>query len=97
MKEFKGTKEMYAVEFAGFFYINDEPYYEGRNVLDFDEEEGVSEDKARANAKLISAAPDLLSALQNLLIVAKNYEVGNHSTSIHEAYEIAEKAINKAL
>ena len=59
--------------------------------------ENNSIEQMYANAKLISAAPDLLFALQNLLMVAKNYEVGNHSINIHDAYEIVEKAINKAI
>lgn len=34
MSEFKGTKgKFYAVEYTGFFAINDEPYYDGKNVL----------------------------------------------------------------
>lgn len=70
MEEFKGTKKVYAVEYAGTIFMNVEPYYEAFNALDA---EHVGEETAWANAKLYEAAPDLLEALQ---LVLKEVEWG---------------------
>ena len=48
--------------------------------------------EARANAKLIASAPDLLEALQNLVIAIESEKV-----ILAEEYENAIKAIKKAL
>lgn len=62
MNEFKGTKEKwYSVEFAGFINIQDGEFYEDKNILDF---EDVGSDIAKANALLISKAPEMLEMLK---------------------------------
>jgi hypothetical protein len=58
---FKGTKEWHAVEYAGFFRINNEPYYEGVDIFSL---EDLPEEEVKANVKLAEAAPDMLNALQ---------------------------------
>lgn len=56
--------EWNAVEYAGFWIIKTENYYDsGYDVLSCEE---VGEREAEANAKLIAAAPDLLEALQKI-------------------------------
>lgn len=61
MEEFKGTKKVYAVEYAGTIFMNEGPHYEDENVLDMSR---VGDEVAWANAKLYESAPDLLEALQ---------------------------------
>ena len=57
-------------------------------------------EEARANAKLISAAPDLLEALQNLMGIMDTpiaRRKSNGDSFYKEAIESAYSAINKAL
>lgn len=69
--DFKGTPgPWYAVEYSGFINLNNEPFYEGKNLLDAD---AVGYTEALANGHLAASAPKLLSglieareALQNL-------------------------------
>lgn len=48
--------EWHAVEFAGFWHILDQPYYEGGNVLDA---EHVGQVQAKQNAELAAMAPEM--------------------------------------
>lgn len=86
---FKGSKEIYAVEYAGFIRMNDSPYYEGKDCLDVEE---VGEDVARANASLFEAAPELLKALQ---AVKRWYDSGESRDTF--VINKTNKAIEKAL
>ena len=59
--ETKFTKgNLYPVEYAGRWDIQDGEFYGDDSVLDA---ESVGEETAEANAKLFAAAPDLLEAL----------------------------------
>lgn len=91
MKEFKGSREIHAVEYAGFIRLNDEPYYEGIDLLDFEE---VGEEVARANAKLYVASYDLLRLC---LLVHDSFGGGNVITFSDKDIEDFEEAIEKAL
>lgn len=93
MKEFKGTKKVYPVEYAGYIYMNDKPFYEGDNVLDLD---AFGEEVAWANAKLYEAAPELLEALIDILDAQTNPK--RSLASLNSAIlGKGKEAINKAL
>lgn len=66
-------------------------FYEGRTITD----------EAKANAKLIAAAPELLEALQTLVALKESKDkIGkdeNYIKSQPIAWENAKKAISKAL
>ena len=66
-------------------------FYEGRTITD----------EAKANAKLIAAAPKLLEALQNLVELKESKDKSgkgeNYLKSQPIAWENAKKAISKAL
>lgn len=79
---------MYAVEYAGFINLNDEPFYEGKNCLDF---EDVGENVAKANAKLIESAPELLCVLQDTLSAIDQFTRGDIG-----AQEYFEDEVNQA-
>jgi hypothetical protein len=79
----------FAVEFAGFWQIQDGPYYENTNILDEDK----SPD-AKANAKLAAMAPELLAALNiaKALFVAQGIKTtdrigGEQLTAINRVLE----------
>lgn len=96
MKEFKGTKEVFAVEYAGTIFMNEAPYYESYNVLDM---EHVGEEVALANAKLYEAAPDLLEALELVteqLTIFSDMDVTNKE-AVKYSLKKSKQAINKAL
>ncbi len=59
---FKGTPgEHHAVEYAGYWHIQDEPFYDaGGSLLDA---EYVGPEQAKANARLYAYAPELLKCL----------------------------------
>ena len=83
--EFKGTKGEWKITGTGEnrIMINGSSIDVWWNLSSCD----VSEDEGKANAKLIAAAPDLLEALQGLLLNGHN----------DKQIEISQKAINKAL
>ena len=59
----------------------------------------VGEDEAKANAKLIAAAPDLLHRLNNIVLSIKahpDYVNGEEGDEWHDIVELAEQAIKKA-
>lgn len=56
----------------------------------------VSDEEGKANAKLISAAPELLSALQSLLIFSKAEVPEKYHSEYAKVWEPAVEAIKKA-
>lgn len=65
MNNFKGTKtDWHAIEFAGIIILKDSEFYEGKNILDYDD---VGKEVADANAKLSISSPKLLAALQKIV------------------------------
>lgn len=86
--EFKGSKKIHAVEYAGVIRLNNKPHYEGLDLLNF---EDVGEEVAKANAKLYEASYDLLEALHDLLVHAVENDLHSEFTNK------AEIAIKKAL
>lgn len=97
--ETKHTKgEWFPVEFAGIWMLMDSPMYESIDVLNADY---VGEEKAKANAKLAAAAPDLLDALIEIaeLKHEKTKDAqGNWNAAYHYEFmqKIAVNAIKKA-
>ena len=83
--EFKGTKGKWSITETGRqrTMINGSSIDVWWNLPSSD----ASEDEGKANAKLIAAAPDLLKALQGLLLNGHN----------NKQIGISQKAINKAL
>ena len=99
---FEGTKGEWKVINIELFYYstcavrNDKTsvchlFYEGRTITD----------EAKANAKLIATAPELLEALQTLVALKESKDkIGkdeNYIKSQPIAWENAKKAISKAL
>ena len=95
MKEFKGTPGPWCVHDNGVFY--DIQTHSGINIGDICASQHTFDDGvhnglvATANAHLVAAAPELLSALQNIV----NYHFGKTATA--PAYLEAKAAIAKAL
>lgn len=96
MKEFKGTSGPWEKGKNGFgdsmmVYCDDEL---GSAVADCSVKHSMKLTIAErlANAKLIAAAPELLEALQNCLMLMKHFQ-----QEYYIEYEVAEAAINKAL
>ena len=59
----------------------------------------IAEDEGLANAKLISAAPELLNRLNSLVLSVKahpNYIFGEEGDEWHDIVGLAEEAIKKA-
>ena len=100
---FKGTPApWFPIEYAGFWQIQDEDAYHSRDVLNYDdainaamELKGVSEEEAEANAHLMAAAPDLVTALITVYRTAK--ACGLLETLGEEEHEYMKQAIHKAL
>ena len=87
--ETKFTKgKWHPVNYAGYWCIQTENYYNKQDLLD---ENKCSE--AEANAKLIAAAPELL---ENLIRIIDRIEENDYQNSFPSAYERAKKAIKKA-
>lgn len=78
----------FAVEYSGYYNLHDSDQYGATNILDEDECA-----RAEHNAKLAAAAPELLEALQRLLIFM---EVNIRDASTLPEYHAAQDAIAKA-
>jgi hypothetical protein len=77
-KEVRSAEVWHPVEYAGFWLIQDEPYYEGNDVLNA---ENVGSETAKYNAELAASAPQLKeqnAALQAELNEAKNCPAMNN-------------------
>lgn len=62
MKRKFTKKQLYAVEYAGYWNIQDKDNYDGKSVLDA---ENVGLIEAAANAKLFAYSPKLMTAFVN--------------------------------
>lgn len=81
MSKFKGTKkEWHAIEFAGTIILKDSEFYEGKNILDYDD---VGKEVADANARLAISAPALLKALEDTLEILYECDPPKH---LYETY-----------
>lgn len=81
--EFKGTnKEWHALEFAGFYLILDDNFYESNNLFD---SEQVGEEVALHNARLASYAPEMLKMLNDM----KGYLGSDKRQEVEELIKIA--------
>lgn len=88
MEDLKFTPgHWYAVEYAGYWEIQDGPYYGDRSILD-----EVKDPCAKDNAILMSKAPDMYSAL---LKAKKAMEPYNNGEDLKLSEAISE--INKVL
>lgn len=78
MSDFKGTKSnWYAIEFSGTIILKDSPFYEGKNILDY---EDVGKEVADANARMAISAPkmyNLLEKIFNSQQIEGNFETWN--------------------
>lgn len=96
--EFKGTKgEWHAVNYAGFYTIQDEPFYGEKDLLNYDHDlirEPVSIEEAEANAQLMASAPDLLNACIEMI---KWVDGDEGMKAITDIEPIIIAAIHKAL
>lgn len=86
----------YAVEYAGHVSIQSTDFYENTDILDMD-----SNDSVEANAKLICAAPELLSVLQKIVEMNRQQAIDQYGEADKAeswaCVTIARSAINKAL
>ena len=84
-------KKWYPVEYAGQWTIQNEPYYDAEDILN---SENVGEDQAKKNAILAASAPDLLKALNGMLLRfegIKGYGEPKDAKVIDAAYKIINK------
>ena len=88
MKTNYTKKEWHYVDYAGIFLIQDGPFYEDHNLLDTDN----FPVQAEANARLMSSAPELLSALSKIEQLSDMPGLGHRG----EILLIAKQAIKKA-
>jgi len=89
-KETKHTPgEWHAVEYAGYMDIQTGPYYGDKSILNI---EKIGKWQFYANAKLISAAPDLLKAAEYALMELQLLPYKCDP----QAIQLLEEAINKA-
>lgn len=95
MSELKHTPgPWYAVNYADFWDIQDDPHYGELDLLD-----AHTCNQAEANAKLMAAAPNLLNALSHLCEVMKPHVMKlnvRKGFSEHVALAGAQKAIKEA-
>lgn len=59
----KKNKKWYAINYAGFWQIQDTDFYEKTDVLDADH---VGEEQAESNAKLCASAPEMKELLDDM-------------------------------
>lgn len=60
----KPTEKWHPIEYAGFWQLNEEPFYEAKNVLDA---EHVGIEKAKENAYKAAAGPEMLDILKEIV------------------------------
>ena len=99
MSDFKVTKkDWHAIEFAGIIILKDSPFYEGKNILDYDD---VGKEVADANARLSIASLHLLKALEKIVEMNRQHaedEYGDaEKAESWSCVQVAREAINKAL
>ncbi len=86
MSDFKGTKkDWHAIEFGGTIILKDSPFYEGKNILDYDD---VGKEVADANAKLATCAPKMYNLLQKIFNsqqIEGNFETWNEIKQLLKA------------
>ena len=100
MKEFKGTKGMWQYKYFDNTRLTHSCVIysqNGDNVCKMVRNDSDSKDTEIANAKLISAAPDLLEALQNLSDWYHNHikKEGVYAPLYVEADQAIRKALGK--
>lgn len=78
-------QQWYAVEYAGYYHINDEPYYESNDLLN----EEAFPGKAAIHAELAASAPKMLKWLTILLDT--QFDFTNVADTIHDAKLFIEK------
>lgn len=85
---FKGTKgKWYAVEYAGYYIIQNGNYYGDKDVLD---PENFAEEQVKANALLISKAPEMLEMLQKISAELEHIWMNNDSNEIFDVIDAEE-------
>lgn len=97
MQQFKGTPgPWYPINYAGYWNIMDGDNYGADDTTDSD---AVGDEKAKANAYLQAAAPDMLEAL--FMIIGEYVIYAEDGIEINESgariYHICKSTIDKAL
>lgn len=97
MKEFKGTKWKLGdikTKEGQFKTLTDDLW---RMVIAFRHGNQIGDDKCIANEHLISAAPELLEALQETISCLDRYCIPETSEELKMLYLKSKNAVNKAL
>lgn len=76
-------KTLYAVNFAGFVNLQDEPKYEGKNMLDATDNPNYLKD-AEEICKRVNAYPSLIQTLKDLKEVLRKKGLNLHADGIEK-------------